>query len=89
MRAYYGSSPFHQRSFDIDLRVFQDNPNNVTSVLYPSALGNMTVGIVEQVGSEVKNFAVGDRVFGWLPVADWHVTTEEQLYLLNAAHSLQ
>lgn len=83
MRAYYGSSPFHQRSFDIDLRVFQDNPNNVASVLYPSALGNMTVGIVEQVGSEVKNFAVGDRVFGWLPVADWHVTTEEQLYLLN------
>lgn len=33
---------------------------------YPMALGHENVGIVEKVGSKVKNFAVGDRVIGGL-----------------------
>lgn len=33
---------------------------------YPMALGHENVGIVEKVGSKVKNFAIGDRVIGGL-----------------------
>lgn len=37
---------------------------------YPMALGHENVGIVTEVGSKVKNFAVGDRVIGGL-IADF------------------
>ncbi|MDR2956546.1 MAG: zinc-binding dehydrogenase [Prevotella sp.] len=33
---------------------------------YPMALGHETVGIVVEIGSKVKNFAVGDRTIGGL-----------------------
>lgn len=33
---------------------------------YPMALGHENVGIVQEVGSQVKNFRVGDRVIGGL-----------------------
>ena len=34
----------------------------------PQTAGNEVVGLVEEVGSGVMNFAVGDRVFGRLPL---------------------
>lgn len=34
----------------------------------PQTAGNEVVGLVEEVGSNVTNFAVGDRVFGRLPL---------------------
>ena len=83
MEAYHGSSPFLQRSLDHDLRLFLDNAEDASSVLYPSTLGNMTVGVVEEVGGAVRSFSVGDSVFGWLPVADWHVSTADKLYSLD------
>lgn len=83
MEAYHGSSPFLKRSLDHDLRIFMDNTEDVSSILYPSTLGNMTVGVVEEIGSNVTRFAVGDEVFGWLPVADWHVSTEDKLYPMD------
>lgn len=83
MEAYHGSSPFLQRSLDHKLRIFMDNTEDASSILYPGTLGNMTVGVVEKIGSDVTNFAVGDEVFGWLPVADWHVSSEDKLYPLD------
>ena len=35
---------------------------------FPQTAGNEVVGIVEEVGSEVKAFKTGDRVFGRLPL---------------------
>lgn len=34
----------------------------------PQTAGNEIVGLVEEVGSGVTSFAVGDRVFGRLPL---------------------
>lgn len=82
MEAYYGSSPFQHKNLDPQWRVFQENREGTASILYPGPLGNMTVGVVEKVGSEVRSLAVGDQVFGWLPIADWHVAPAERLYLL-------
>ncbi len=83
MEGYHGSSPFLKRNLDHKLRVFLDNTEDASSILYPGTLGNMTVGTVEEVGSEVDSLAVGDTVFGWLPVADWHVSSADKLYPLN------
>ncbi len=83
MTGYYGDSPFVKRSFEPKLRIFLDNSEDDPNFLYPGTLGNMTVGVVEEVGSEVSSFAVGDQVFGWLPVADWHVSSADKLYHLN------
>lgn len=83
MEAYHGSSPFLKRTLDQELRIFQDNTEDASSILYPGTLGNMTVGVVEDVGSEVQSLKVGDEVFGWLPVADWHVSAAEKLYPLE------
>lgn len=83
MEAYYGSSPFLNKNLDPQWRVFQEIEEETTSVLYPSSLGNMTVGVVEELGSEVSSLAVGDKVFGWLPVADWHLSSADKLYSLD------
>ncbi|NES22030.1 MAG: zinc-binding dehydrogenase [Symploca sp. SIO3E6] len=83
MEAYHGSSPFLKRSLDHEMRIFLDNTEDVSSILYPGTLGNMTVGTVEKIGSEVDSFAVGDTVFGWLPVADWHVSSADKIFPLD------
>jgi len=83
MTGYHGSSPFLKRNLDPKLRIFLDNTEDASSILYPGTLGNMTVGIVEEVGKEVNSLAVGDHVFGWLPVADWHVSSADELYPLD------
>ncbi|MDG4477608.1 NADP-dependent oxidoreductase [Streptococcus parasuis] len=42
----------------------------------PQTAGNEIVGLVEEVGSSVTNFAVGDRVFGRLPLDNIGAFTE-------------
>src|SRR5918998_2670527 len=39
-------------------------------------LGNMAVGVVTEVGPEVRRFEVGDRVFGHLPIRETHTVDE-------------
>jgi len=84
MSAYHGSSPFLKKRLEPEWRVFLENRKDVQHHFYPRPLGNMTVGVVEQLGSEVRSLAVGDTVFGWLPVADWHVSFANKLQPLDA-----
>ncbi len=83
MSAYHGSSPFLKKKLEPELRVFLDNREEVQRHFYPRPLGNMTVGVVEQVGKEVNSVEIGDTVFGWLPVADWHVLSSEKVQPLD------
>lgn len=46
---------------------------------FPFALGNMAVGIVNEIGPEVSRFAVGDRVFGHLPIRETHTVEENNV----------
>src|ERR671917_229746 len=39
-------------------------------------LGNMAVGVITEVGPEVRRFEVGDRVFGHLPIRETHSVDE-------------
>ena len=43
---------------------------------FPRPLGNMAVGVVSEIGSEVTRFRVGDRVFGHFPIRETQTVAE-------------
>ena len=43
---------------------------------FPRPLGNMAVGVVTDLGPAATRFAVGDRVFGHLPIRETHTVDE-------------
>jgi threonine dehydrogenase-like Zn-dependent dehydrogenase len=71
--AYLGTNVFATKRLDRKWRVFAEQPAEGVPAPCPRQLGNMTVGEIEACGSDVASFSVGERVFGWLPVADRHV----------------
>ena len=83
MSAYHGSSPFLKKTLNPELRVFLENSQEDNRDFYPRPLGNMTVGVVENVGDEVDSVKIGDTVFGWLPVANWHVVSSQKVQPLG------
>ncbi len=83
MSAYYGSSPFFKKTLNPQLRVFSENSQEGEGNFYPRSLGNMTVGVIEDVGNDVNSVKIGDLVFGWLPVANWHVVSSKKIQSLN------
>ena len=63
-------------SYDGDLRLFDGNGEKLR---YPSPLGNMCVGEVIGVGTEVTAFAAGDMVFGHGPFRQEHVWESDRV----------
>jgi 2-desacetyl-2-hydroxyethyl bacteriochlorophyllide A dehydrogenase len=59
LNIYRGTSPFHSKRFDRDLRMFvEDNSGQA----YPAKLGYEWVGYVTEVGSDVQRFKPGDLI---------------------------
>lgn len=52
----------------VELLILTGSVKLIQDYTMPLTLGNECSGIVEQVGSKVKNFAKGDRVFTRLPI---------------------
>jgi threonine dehydrogenase-like Zn-dependent dehydrogenase len=71
---YRGISPFAAKSFDRELRLFVDDRGTDA---YPMRLGYEWVGIVREVGGEVRAPAVGDLVHLALPHRDTHTLAPE------------
>ena len=59
-----------ERTFDPEMRIFV--PAAEPRPAYPRGVGNMAVGVVTEVGPQVTRFAVGDRVYGHLPIRETH-----------------
>lgn len=76
---YRGVTPFHEKEYDRELGIFIPTKERKLLARYPVPLGNMTVGVVVEVGSEVKKVKVGDRVYGYLPIRETHTVPEDRV----------
>jgi threonine dehydrogenase-like Zn-dependent dehydrogenase len=84
---YRGISPFHVKRYDDRLKLFL--PLEEKAAIYPCHVGNMTVGVVVEVGEGVSKFKVGDRVFGYLPVRETHTVDEDFTFIWKAPPELK
>lgn len=66
---YRGTAPFHDRTFDPELRLFLPNPQQQG---YPVQLGYEWVGQVLEVARDVTSFEPGDLVHVPLPHRETH-----------------
>ncbi len=53
-------------------------PRRADAQRFPLPLGNMAVGVVEEIGPEVTRFAVGDRVFGHFPIRETQTVDQDR-----------
>lgn len=60
---YHGNAPAGDKRYDPDWHMFVDRDQPRAG--FPVTLGNMFVGAVEEVGSQVAGLRPGDRVYGW------------------------
>ncbi|MGQ9513748.1 MAG: zinc-dependent alcohol dehydrogenase [Thermoproteota archaeon] len=78
---YRGMSSLSEKEFDPKMGVFlpkkMETEEGHPPSLFPMSLGNMTVGIITEVGSEVTKFRTGDRVYGYLPIRETHTVRED------------
>jgi 2-desacetyl-2-hydroxyethyl bacteriochlorophyllide A dehydrogenase len=63
---YRGESPFRSKRFDLELRLFVDDP----SAAFPARLGYEWVGVVREVGAGVAAPRIGERIHVTLPHRD-------------------
>ena len=52
----------------LDNMIIRGEVKLIVSYSFPLVMGNEFVGIIEKIGSAVKGFAAGDRVYGRMPL---------------------
>ncbi len=77
MMAYSGRSPFARRTFNPELRLFEDRKEPAD--FYPRPMGSMVVAEVEWAGPEAGTLSAGQTVYGWAPIADRHILPADQV----------
>jgi len=74
-------SVFNRKRWDPELRMFLplSEDQKPTGPSAERSIGNIVVGTVRAVGSEVTRFAPGDRVFAYGPIREEHQTPAERV----------
>ena len=68
-------SPHDHKQWDEELRLYLPRDKPLPPTERP--VGNMVVGSVTEVGSDVTRFSPGDRVFGYGPICEEHQLPED------------
>lgn len=78
---------FDGMRFEVERHVFVDDDNDPKAgqptVDKPWTTGTTGVGIVEEIGSDVTKYSVGDRVFGLMDVRETNIVSQENLWVLG------
>lgn len=77
---FSGRSPFADRRFDNDLRMFMPREDAAETGPAQRFVGNMVVGRISAVGDGVNRFCVGDRVYAWGPIAQTATVAERGVF---------
>ena len=77
---YKGLSPFEEKSWDEELKLFVPKKKERKENSRVMHLGNMTVGTIVKVGKKVTTFKVNDRVYGYLPFRETHIVEEDKVH---------
>lgn len=75
LNMYRGTNPFQEKKYDPEWQLFQ-RAASIESP-FPFGLGNMFVGEVIEVGSQVTAVQVSDRAAGYGSLRETHILSEE------------
>jgi len=79
---FRGESPFTDNTFDAQHGLFMPREAEVAITREaPMGLGNITVGVVAELGAGVEGLEVRRRVYGYLPIRETHTVKVEALRL--------
>ncbi|MGC4105793.1 MAG: zinc-binding alcohol dehydrogenase [Thermomicrobiales bacterium] len=78
----YRNDPVASRPYDGAWGAVMPKDPAAALASFPKRLGNMAVGVVTEIGVEAARFAVGDRVFGHLPIRETHTVDQDRVDLL-------
>lgn len=74
----YRNDPVANRPYRAELGAVMPRPEMESLQGFPRGLGNMAVGVVTDVGTDVARFQVGDRVFGHFPIRETQTVDESR-----------
>jgi threonine dehydrogenase-like Zn-dependent dehydrogenase len=83
----YRNDPVASRPYDPAWGAVMPRPPDEALAAFPRPLGNMAVGVVTEIGTEVSRFRTGDRVFGHFPIRETQTVDEARADLLPAGLS--
>ncbi len=76
---YRAESAFTRGEWREDLAIFMPR-ETPKAPHFPMHLGNMAIGVVTEVGPEVTQWEVGDRLFGHMPIRETQTVAETRLH---------
>lgn len=83
----FDNRTFAGKRFEVERHVFVDDDRDPNSgqptVDQPWTTGTTGVGVVEEVGSDVAKFKMGDRVFGLMDIRETNIVNQNNLWALG------
>ncbi|HHT73300.1 MAG TPA: zinc-binding alcohol dehydrogenase [Firmicutes bacterium] len=78
LNMYRGTNPFQEKTYDSHWQIFRETDAHTSP--FPMGLGNMFVGAVTALGSQVADIRVGDRVAGYGNLRETHTVRADDVW---------